>query len=52
MREPDIEQIIEALIPPVKAILERVLTVLEDMSARLEVLELEQLHRRGYDEDP
>jgi len=52
MTEQDAKQIAEAFIGPVKELLERSITLIERLAARIEVLELERLHQREsrYDE--
>jgi len=52
MKDEDAMQIAEAFVRPVKALLEKVVTILERLTARVEVLELERLHQHEsrYDE--
>lgn len=55
MSEDDAKQLAEAFVGPVRELLDRLVTVVEQLTNRVEVLELQRMYQhtadRRYDED-
>ena len=52
MNDDDLREIADSMVAhlyPVRDLVERVLTLVEDLGRRVDILELERLHERGED---